>query len=181
VGLSLALATGTEALARRFGKLVWVLFGALCLANAAAVQVRNLDWRSAESLFLSGLDLVPDSALSQANAGIALVMRGDGPGAESATRRALALYPGYAEARSVLGSALELQGKNVEAESEYAAALRGRFSVEMAAPYVGFLLRQGRRDEALRIIDRAQREFPESARLRELRARATAPRGSGPP
>jgi protein O-mannosyl-transferase len=185
MGLCVAAAAGAEALGRRAGRtaLGWALAGIVGVANLFAVQVRNLDWRTPDALYASGLEQAADSVKVQYNAAWAAFRRGALADAETHAREAAALRPDHPDARALLAAVLDLQGRPAEAEAEFQGAMaRGR-TPDLAVHHGTFLARRGRLDEALAEVRAARTDDPDHARLADLERRLLeriAARGGGP-
>ena len=173
IGLAPVVAHGLYALADRlrrplFAPLALVLLG---LGNAAAVQVRNLDWRTPEALYLSGLEYAPDSAKVRYNVAWAAFRRGEYAVAEANAREALELRPDHPQARGLLAGALDVQGRTREAGEQFAIALEEGRDPDLVVHHATFLARHGQYRKALdEVRDRLQ-AFPDHVRLRDLEQR----------
>ena len=172
IGIGLLLGAGSEALARRAPKpaLAWTLVGALLVANFAAVQVRNLDWRTSDGLYLSDIETGSDCAIVQANAAVTWFQRGDPVRAEAFARTALDLYQPYPFALSILATSLDRQGRSEEAEQRFRTALQQTTAWEVVADYARFLARHQRWDEGIRMLDQQRQRDPHNEEIQKLLA-----------
>jgi len=166
LGLCLAAAAGLIALRSR---LVAVALGAaLFIANAAAVQIQHLNWRSSGTLALSALQIAPDAAQVQHNAAVASLHDGDAAAAERFARQALRLHPARGETEAVLAVSLAAQGKAQEAEPLFAsAAERLGYSPQIALDYAKFLAPRDP-ERARAVLQKARSLHPDDERLRSV-------------
>ena len=180
-GLALALAAVSQTLAGRSRP--WLAFGPLLafgLGNAAALQLRHGDWRSAQALYPTALPLAPRSAVVQLNAGVARLERREFQEAEEHARLALSLQPRFAEALALLAVARDGQGDAAGSEALFLRALATTPAGGVLQDYAKFLGRHGRHAEAAAQLERALLQRPESVALRRQlkfhQARLQSPR-----
>lgn len=172
IGLCWAAALGVDALARRSRPVIaWGALGTLAVANAAALQVRHLDWRTQPALYLSALELAPDAGHVQVNAAFAYQALEEWEAAEVHAREALRLDTRWRRAWMYLGMAADQQGRSGEAEAFFAKADPN--DVEVIANRVVFLGRHRRFDEAAEVLRAAREKGRWSTRLEALEAAVT--------
>jgi tetratricopeptide (TPR) repeat protein len=129
-------------------------FNLACVLDAAG----HLD--EAVSAYRRALAVMPNHAEAHNGLANALIRQGRTEQAITHYRRALSLRPGYAEAHYNLGSLLALQGQLEEAANHYRAALTARTAPDIQAALGIVLLRLGKGQEALPLLEKAHAEAP---------------------
>lgn len=166
IGLALLLGAGAKALASRTRPtLAYGTVAALCLGNLAAVQVRNLDWRSNAALYLSALNVIPKSAVVQCHAAHAWFERHDLARADHHATAALDLWPDLPECVLLLGRLREIEGRFDEADRLFTRALRLGPRPATVLACADYLWRSGQRDSAVQLIKDGLRRYPENMPL----------------
>jgi len=171
IGVAAALSAGTAALAKRVDRpiLAWIPVAALILGHGISAALRGRDWASSDRLFASGLEVEPNSALIQSNAAIAAFRdRHDVAAAFEHASIALRLWSEYPQALVVLGMCLEKTGQIAEADRVMRQACEQSEGADAASDYARFLIRHGRRSEAMEVLERGRRNRPNSQSIRTL-------------
>jgi hypothetical protein len=169
-GIALLLALGIEGLrARDRGTLATALLVLLVAANGVRSLWRDLDWHDSRSLFSQAVIDTPRCARSWENLGAALMEARQPERARRALETAVRIAPQWAAPYALLGGVLDELGDAEAAEHALRRAVRldpaigtGYFNLTV------FLLRHGRRADAIDIIDAALRARPNDARLLQL-------------
>ncbi len=162
------------------------------------------DWREAARQFTLGARMAPENPVMRLNLGTALIRTGDAPAALTQLEAAASLDPGFAAPHFLIGTLLERSGRDGEAIDRFrmaadadaslsAAHLRlgdalrrtGRFEAALF-PYrqvqgeqarfgeAMALVRLGRYDEALQVLDAAAERYPGEPSFPHARARLLA-------
>ena len=173
VGLFVALAWGTPALARRFGlSPAWPRWvgGAVLVGWTAVTLTLVPTWASSETLFARAVAVTPPNAVAHYNLGVALADRGDTAGAEAQYRAALQVRGDDARSHNNLANLLVKRGGMAEAVDHYLAALKTDPSdVEVMQNLAYVLEKLDRKDDAIRWLDQALSRLPgDPATLRRL-------------
>ena len=116
-----------------------IVTGALLVAYGARTWVRNADWATEETLFLSALRVCPDSAKVRLNNGILARRYEDWTGAIAHFRRAEEIEPGYCEPTYWIGITK-------------ACAKRARPSCSSAADALSLQVNQNKLDEGMQLL-----------------------------
>lgn len=175
MGVVVLAAAGTDALSRRIRpQVAWGLFAALAVTHAAALQVRHQEWRSDASLFLSALEVEPDSSVVQANAAGTLLELGDAEGALTHASRAIELEPEHGSAWKYKAMALDLLDREEEAKPVWEEAFRRVRTVDVAMNYAIFLANQGDLSRALDVLQTHPFRHHGNESWRELESRLAA-------
>jgi tetratricopeptide (TPR) repeat protein len=169
--------------ARRVGR--WVAPVTLAAAAAALVILAagawegTKSWKDSETLWAAALGLDLDCMICHNNLGNALLERKRYPDAEAEYRRALALRSGRAPTHNNLGTALVFQERYAEAEAEFKEALRLQPTLTGATANLGAVYgRQGRNEDAVRLLRQAYAEKPDFPNLRPNLGQALRGRGA---
>jgi hypothetical protein len=194
IGLVLALTSSVFALAQKLSRPIMApaILAVLGLANAAAIQVRNLDWKSEETLYLSALEVIPNSAKVQYNVAWVAFQKGEFAKAEIHASKAVAIRPTYMGAQALLAGIMDVQGRTQEAEAGFSLALSHGRDEDLVLHYGTFLARHGRYSEALSEVAAQRAHSPRDPKLKELQRRiqqriadlkneAESMNGNGPP
>jgi tetratricopeptide (TPR) repeat protein len=139
-----------------------------CVASVSVVVLltsltiqRNLDYRSALTIWQDTVEKRPNNPRAHANLGTALLQTGRVAEAIGHFEQALRLKPDDAEAHYNLGNALERLGRTPEAIAHYEQALRIKPDLAMAHSNLGAtLMGQGRLQEAIGHYEQALRINP---------------------
>lgn len=175
LGLCLAAAAGLNVLRARLGRrgLVPALIAAAVLANALALQWRHLDWRSERSLFLSGVESAPLSAVAHSNLAADYLSTRELDLAAVEAERAIALDPSFLRPRLVRAEALERLGQTSAAAAGFREAMEVAPSEDSFEACARFYARQGELAEARAVTQEGLRRWSGSSRLRALEALLT--------
>lgn len=146
----------------RFAGIALVAIAAVALG--ARTVARNLDYRSAVSIWGSSVAHWPRNPRAQVSFGVALADEGRPAEAIPHFERALELEPGNVDAEVELATALARTGKREEAIDRLETLLRRRPDVAEGHNNLGsMLLLEARVDEAIRSFEAAIREDPDLA------------------
>jgi tetratricopeptide (TPR) repeat protein len=181
IGLVLAFGWSLELLRRRWQERIrgsavlrWGLVAmgvAVYLLYAYGTYRRNEVWSSADRLWADGAQKSPNNGRALMNYGLTLMARGDYDGAERQFRRTLQLMPTWAYIHINMGILRNARGFPAEAEEYFKNAIRYQPTVPEGYYYYGrWLLNQGRRAEAQRLVEEGLRLSPSHIRLQGLRA-----------
>ena len=131
----------------------------------------------AEREYREALRLRPDAVAPLANLGLLRERRGDLPGAKAAFEETLRRLPTHAVAAVHLARFSLREGDRAAATKRLDALFAaGGESYDALTERAALWLQQGRPDAARLLLERAKREFPESARLLPRGRRKSLPR-----
>lgn len=165
-GFALVLGAGFEALVARRRVLGWTLLALLAGAYGWRTHVRNLEWRSGETLWAATVRQNPGSAVAWYSHGDELARAGRRDEAEAAWRKAFELRDGagsfYPEAHNRLAQSLVDRGDRAGALAEYRLVVAKSPRQHTALCNLGQLLMgdAATRAEALQLLRRAAEVKP---------------------
>ncbi len=114
-----------EPVRKRLGGVLGVVLLTVCATGLSARTIlRNRDYHTRQSMWLSVTRHRQGNYRAYNNLGVALAEKGDETGAIASYRRAVTLWPGYADAHGNLAAALARQGAAEEAGDHYREAIR---------------------------------------------------------
>ncbi|PSN52847.1 Transmembrane and TPR repeat-containing protein 2 [Blattella germanica] len=133
--------------------LLCTVLSLLMIAFGVKTYLRNLDWKSEESLYRSGITINPAKAYG--NLGNILSMKGQYEEAEACYRKALEFRPNMADVHYNLGVLLQSHQRFDEAIHRYHVAIQCRPRLAVAHLNLGLVLaRVGRTSEAKLVLRR---------------------------
>lgn len=169
-GIALLLASGIDTLrARDRRPMANVVLVLLLFANAARSVLRDIDWHDARSLFGQAVIDTPRCARSWENLGAALMEAHRPREALHALTTAVEIAPDWGVPYALLGGVLDELGDPVRAERALRRSIR--LDPALASGYTNltvFLVRHGRRDDALATVRAGRRVRPADAGLTRL-------------
>lgn len=166
-GFALVGACGLELALARSRALGWTLVALLAVAYGWRTHLRNLDWRSQESLWAATVQQNPGSAVAWYSHGDELARAGRRDEAEAAWRKAFELRDGagyfYASAHNRLAQSLVDRGDRAGAILQYRLVVSREPRQHTALTNLGQLLMTdpATRAEALQLLQRAIDARPE--------------------
>jgi tetratricopeptide (TPR) repeat protein len=146
--------------------LAWVLFSILFAALGLRTVVRNRDWQDNFSLYSAAVRAVPGSAKMHANLGNEYMRRGQLDAAHTEYETALHTYPDFPEAMESYGL-LEARLEHDQTALrllERALSMAPRSNIyydQMAVNLAEELMKLGRNNDALKLLDREIAASPE--------------------
>jgi len=150
-----------------------VAVGLIAVLFTWATQVRNRDYRTAETLWRTGVAARPENPRAHNNLGRAVHLAGRAEEAIAHYERALVLDGSYGQAHFNLGVALADLGRPEEAQERYRRALALNPELARAHHNLGAeLANRGRMEEAVDHFREAVRLDPESPSSRQHLGRA---------
>jgi len=154
----------------------------LLIALSARTVIRNRDWRDNMSLFSSAVRAVPASAKMRCDLGEEYVKRGQLEAATRELQAALRIYPDYPDALETYGIAESDLGhdKNAQRLMEEALAKSEGSALDrdfMATNLAALLLKMGRDEEALKLLNQVIQDWDGLASAWSNRSAIRAKRG----
>jgi Tfp pilus assembly protein PilF len=162
-------------LADHRAELAWLMLVLVLAALGTRTVVRNRDWKTNFTLFSAALRAVPGSARAHSNMGTQYMDQGKTELARQEFQMALGIYPDLPDALEFLGLIEAREGHNSEglALLQHALAVTRRESlryVDRAVNLAAMLVKMGRDDQALKLLNEAIQESPGYARAWSNRA-----------
>jgi len=175
IGIFIAIAYGTEALAERFRMATFVnLMRLLILLLCCRVTEYQLQfWQDSEKLFTHAIAVTKDNAIAHINLGVALEQENRQPEALAEYRKAIEIEPNRFQARNNVANLLASMGLRDEAYREYQEALR--LNPDASVAHINFatlLSEMGRFDEAMSEYSKATQLDPADSRSYYLMGKA---------
>lgn len=177
IGLALSVGWALELVLRRrlSGKTIiakvpvaTALVLLLC-AHAYGVHQRNRVWSSEEALWLDVTRKSPENGRGLMNYGLSQMEQGKYQTAYDYYQKALEIEPYYPYLHVNLGIVLAAMGREDEAEQHFRSGLRyGNRTPSTYLYYGKWLRKQGRSDEALAMLERANELSPGHAEVQSL-------------
>lgn len=157
------------------GRLAWLLLATIVAILGIRTMVRNQDWRDNFALFSSAVRAVPGSTKAHAGLGDEYLARDQLDEARSEYQTALRIYPQYPEVVNSYGVVESRMGHDEEALRLMEKALSMTGTEDPTYAYVGVnlaaqLIKLGRNDEALVLLDKEIVTAPGNTRVWSNRA-----------
>jgi tetratricopeptide (TPR) repeat protein len=174
-GFCLLLAAVWIALERRRREFAWALLVLLALALGTRTWVRNRDWHDNLTLFSAAVRAVPGSTKMHGNLGGAYMYTGRLEDARKELELALRIYPDIPENLAFYGLVESRLGNDDEAlkQMRKAVAIATRSSLNydfMVVNLATQLMKMGKDDEAMHVLDEEVAASPDYARAWSNRA-----------
>jgi protein O-mannosyl-transferase len=174
-GFCLLVALLWVRLEKRQGKLAWTVLSVAVIALAAGTVVRNRDWQNNFTLFSSAVQAVPGSARAHAGLGGEYLRRDELEAAGKEYQIALDIYPDFGGVMNSYGLVQSRLGHNDEAVELFRKSLARTRKDDpkyntVASNLAEQLIKIGKSDEALRLLDRQLSTSPEDSRTWSIRA-----------
>jgi protein O-mannosyl-transferase len=162
-------------LEQRRARLAWALLITVLVALATRTVVRNEDWRNDWTLFSAAERAVPESAKVRANLGGLYLQRGQLDQAEAELNTALRIFPDFPEALELKALVEARKNQDQDALKLFIKALSMVHSDYlhhdvMAVNLAAQLIKLGRNEDALNILDETIEEAPQISRAWSNRA-----------
>jgi len=171
VGILVLIAYGMSQLSKRRGwyEVVMVVFGIVAMGLMVRTVVRNNDWRTADSLWLSAVRTSPNSPQNNNNLGDYYGRQGDLERAAWHFQRAAELRPGYADPIHNLGNIYLKMGRVEEAFKAYHMALELKPKLwQSHQALAGIYYNQRNFEKAIEELEKAVRINPDDQNLQQL-------------
>jgi protein O-mannosyl-transferase len=174
-GFCLLLASLWGLLEKRRATLAWGLLVVVLAALGARTIARNRDWKSNYTLYLSAEHVVPNDSRLHANLGGFYMDNGKLEQARTELQTALRIFPDFPEANEFYGLTEARLGNDAAALPLLQRALdltptASPQYVERQINLAAMLLKMGRNDEALQLLNEAINEVPSKTRAWSNRA-----------
>lgn len=171
VGILVLIAYGVSQLSKRRGwyEVVMVVFGIVVIGLMVRTVVRNNDWRTADSLWLSAVRTSPNSPQNNNNLGDYYGRQGDLEQAAWHFQRAAELRPGYADPIHNLGNIYLKMGRVEEAFKAYHVALELKPKLwQSHQALAGIYYNQRNFEKTIEELEKAVRINPDDQSLQQL-------------
>jgi protein O-mannosyl-transferase len=174
-GFCLLVALIWVQLEQRRARLARGVLIAVLIALATRTVVRNRDWRNDWTLFSAAVRAYPQNAKMRANLGGLYLQRGQLDEAEAELNKALQIFPDFPEALELKGLVEARKNQDQEALELFVKALskvhRDYIHHDvMAVNLAAQLIKLGRNEDALKVLNETIEEAPEISRAWSNRA-----------
>lgn len=152
----------------RVRRFAWVAIVCAVAALGARTYIRATDWSDAETFYQRTIEAGGGTPRVRGNLANIYGQRGDYAGQEKLLRETLERFPEYLPSRLALGVCLNKQGRTAEAaallelDKQQSAVAARKFSRTWTAAYglAGVRAGEGKKDEAIAILQEARERFP---------------------
>ena len=163
-------------------RFAWTLLAVAVVALAARTVVRNRDWRDNYTLFAAGVRAVPESAKVHAGLGGEYLRRDQLEDARNQFRTSIDIYPDFADVWDSYGLVESRLDHDQEARKFFEKSLAMTAKDDANYDYVavnlaGQLIKLGKNDDALKLLNEEIATSPGSSRAWSNRAAIWYQRG----
>ncbi len=181
-GFCLLIALLWTRLEKHQQRFAWTLLAVAVVALAARTVVRNRDWRDNYTLFAAGFRAVPESAKVHAGLGGEYLRRDQLEDARNQFRTSIDIYPDFADVWDSYGLVESRLGHDQEARKFFEKSLAMTAKDDANYDYVavnlaGQLIKLGKNDDALKLLNEEIATSPGSSRAWSNRAAIWYQRG----
>ncbi len=181
-GFCLLIALLWTRLEKHQQRFAWTLLAVAVVALAARTVVRNRDWRDNYTLFAAGVRAVPESAKVHAGLGGEYLRRDQLEDARNQFRTSIDIYPDFADVWDSYGLVESRLDHDQEARKFFEKSLAMTAKDDANYDYVavnlaGQLIKLGKNDDALKLLNEEIATSPGSSRAWSNRAAIWYQRG----